>query len=459
MFTPATKRILLVDGDTSMQATLMHMVQALGYEPVLAFDGAEAVARLRAGRFDLCLCDVKLPGPDIPQIDGYAVLREAQRRHPPVPVVLLTGEATVADAVNALRAGAVNFLRKPFHAATVEELQRRALGSASATPVRARPTPGAAVVGEHPAMRAVLDRVTRVSDTDASVLIRGETGTGKEVIARLVHASSNRSAGPFVAVNMAAIPEELAESELFGHVRGAFTGADRPRAGRFLTATRGTLFFDEIGEMPRNLQAKLLRVLQDREVIPVGSSEHIPVDVRVIAATHRDLEEMVREGSFREDLYYRLEVVPIEVPALRERRTDIPALVEHFRREVNARERKAVPGFAPEVLDRLTDHDWPGNVRELENLVERLVVVAGNREVMLKDLPGHLRLELVDLDDDRQLDLPTAGVDLRLLLSQLEDRLIGQALARSGGNKNRAAELLGMNRTTLVEKLRRRNVA
>ena len=210
--------------------------------------------------------------------------------------------------------------------------------------------------------------------------------------------------------------------------------------------------------MPRNLQAKLLRVLQDREVTPVGSSERIPVDVRVIAATHRNLEEMVRDGSFREDLYYRLEVVPIEVPPLRARREDIPALADHFRREVNAREGRYGAGLRARGDGSPLLHDWPGNVRELENLVERLVVVAGNREVALSDLPSHLRLDLVDLESGH-LDLPSSGLDLRLLLTQLEDRLIGQALARTGGNKNRAAELLGMNRTTLVEKLRRRNFA
>jgi transcriptional regulator with PAS, ATPase and Fis domain len=257
---------------------------------------------------------------------------------------------------------------------------------------------------------------------------------------------------------MAAIPESLAESELFGHVRGAFTGADRARVGRFLSAHQGTLFFDEIGEMPRNLQAKLLRVLQDREVTPVGSAHQIPADVRVIAATHRNLEEMVKDGSFRDDLFYRLEVVPIEVPPLRSRRDDIPALADHFRQEINVREGRSVPGFSPQVTERLCAHDWPGNVRELENLVERLVVVAGSREIALQDLPAHLRLDLIDLESGH-LDLPSSGLDLRMLLGQLEDRLIGQAMMRTGGNKNRAAELLGMNRTTLVEKLRRRNVA
>jgi two-component system response regulator HydG len=451
-------KILLVDEDTTVQASLVNLLSTLGYETISAFDGLEAIARLRGSRFDLCFTDVRLPGPDIPVVDGYAVLREARRQTPPVPVVMLTAQATVADAVVALRAGAVNFLPKPFHPSAVAELLRRTVDVGARDVERPAQTPDAAVIGEHAAMQAVLDRIHRVADTDASVLIRGETGTGKEVIARLIHASSARSSGPFVAVNMAAIPESLAESELFGHVRGAFTGADRPRVGRFLSAHGGTLFFDEIGEMPRNLQAKLLRVLQDREVTPVGSGQSIPADVRVIAATHRNLEEMVKDGRFREDLFYRLEVVPIEVPPLRARRDDIPALAEHFRHEVNVREGRDVPGFQPEVIDRLYAHDWPGNVRELENLVQRLVIVAGNREVTLEDLPAHLRLNLVDLESG-QLDLPSHGLDLRMLLTQLEDRLIGQAMARTGGNKNRAAELLGMNRTTLVEKLRRRNVA
>ena len=451
------KRVLLVDGDTTAQAALVNRLAGFGYQTVLAFDGAEAVARLRSDRFSLCMTDTRLPGPDIPQMDGYAVLREAQRQSPAVPVVMLTADATVADAVGALRAGAVNFLSKPFHASALDEVLRRV-----ETPIRhvaqVRPTPEGAIIGDHPEMLAVLAHVACVAGTGASILIRGETGTGKEVIARLVHASSAYRAGPFVAVNMAAIPDALAESELFGHVRGAFTGADRQRMGRFVSAHQGTIFFDEIGEMPKSSQAKLLRVLQEREVTPVGSTERIPVDVRVIAATHRNLEEMVRNGSFREDLYYRLEVVPIELPPLRARREDIPALVDHFRRAVNVREARTVPGFEPEALARLCAHGWPGNIRELENLVERVVVVAGNRAVALGDLPAHLRMDLIDLESG-QMDLPTRGVDLRLLLTQLEDRLIGQALERTGGNKNRAAELLGMNRTTLVEKLKRRNVA
>ncbi|HSZ82056.1 MAG TPA: sigma-54 dependent transcriptional regulator, partial [Polyangia bacterium] len=378
--------------------------------------------------------------------------------HPPVSVVAMTAHGTVGDAVDALRIGAADVLGKPFHISALEEALARALTSDPPRVGRGRRTPAVAVIGDHPAMRLVLDRVDQIADTDASVLIRGETGTGKEVVARLVHGASQRRAGPFVAVNVSAIPEPLAESELFGHVRGAFTGADKARTGRFAAANGGTLFLDEIGEMPRGVQVKLLRALQEREVTPVGGSEALPVDVRVIAATHRDLEGMVAEGTFREDLFYRLDVVPIEIPPLRERRGDIPALAEHFRVEVNAREGRTVPGFALDVVQRLGAYDWPGNVRELENLVERLVVVANNRLVVMDDLPTHLRMTVVDLDN-ATLDLPEAGVDLRIFLTQLEERLIAQALERTGGNKNRAAELLGINRTTLVEKLRRRNVA
>ena len=455
------KRILVVDGDTTAQSVLLNLLGNLAYDAVPAFDGSDAISLLRRESFDLCMTDVKLPGPDIPHLDGYAVLKEAEQHQPAVPVVMLRADATVSDAVSAVRAGAVNFLPKPFHPATVEEILKRILeGSPGAREHRRgpvlQPTP-AVVVGEHPSVRELLERVARVADTDASVLLRGETGTGKEVVARLIHASSRQAGGPFVAVNMAAIPEALAESELFGHVRGSFTGADGNRVGRIASAHQGTLFFDEIGDMSKGLQAKMLRVLQDREVTPVGGSP-LPVDVRIIAATHRDLEEMVAEGAFREDLFYRLNVVPLEVPPLRERRSDVPVLAEHFRREFNTREARTVPPFCADVLERLAAHDWPGNVRELENLIERLVIVAGHRAVTTRDLPGHLRFEALDLDGG-PLDLPLGGVDLRTLLAQLEDRLIGQALARTGGNRNRAAELLGLNRTTLVEKLRRRNVA
>jgi two-component system response regulator HydG len=449
------KKILLVDDDPSIHAGLLRLMRGLGHDPATASTAAAAAQRLQDEPFDLCIADL-----DLGDGAGREVVKAARAQRPPVAVVALTATGTVADAVEALRSGAADVLTKPFHVSALEQALARLLsgdGHASGGG-RARPTPGVAVIGDHPAMRLVLDRVEQIADTDASVLIRGETGTGKEVVARLIHGASVRRSGPFVALNVAAIPEPLAESELFGHVRGAFTGADKARVGRFVAAQRGTLFLDEIGEMPRAMQVKLLRALQEREVTPVGGTETIPVDVRVVAATHRDLEGMIAEGTFREDLFYRLDVVPIEIPPLRERRLDIPALAEHFRQEINAREGRAVPGFALDVMQRLCAHDWPGNVRELENLVERLVVVAGTRMVVMEDLPGNLRTTVVDLEN-ATLDLPETGVDLRLFLTQLEERLIAQALERTGGNKNRAAELLGLNRTTLVEKLRRRNVA
>jgi DNA-binding NtrC family response regulator len=448
------RAILLVDDDPSIHAGLVRLIKTLGYEAVAVDNGAEAIALLRAGSFELCVTDMHLPG-----ADGLAVLKQARACRPPVSTIVLSEQGTVADAVEALRVGAADVIAKPFHVSVLEQAMVRQLASPEATATwRARQTPGVAVIGEHPAMKQVLERVEQVAGTEASVLIRGETGTGKEVIARMIHGASHRRAAPFVVVNMAAIPEALAESELFGHVRGAFTGADKPRTGRLVSANRGTLFFDEIGDMPRSLQAKLLRVLQERVVTPVGASENISVDVRVVAATHRNLEAMVQDGTFREDLYYRLDVIPIEIPPLRERRQDIPALAEHFRNEVNAREGRSVLGFALDVMQRLSSYDWPGNVRELENLIERLVVVAAGRMVMIEDLPASLRTSVIDLESGT-LELPASGVDLRTLLLQLEEKLIGQALERTGGNKNRAAELLGLNRTTLVEKLRRRNVA
>jgi DNA-binding NtrC family response regulator len=447
------KKILLIDDDPSIHAGLLRVIRALGHEAATAASAASAIERLGVEGFDLCIVDLDITGGG-----GREVVKAARDCRPPVAVVVLTERGSITDAIEALRNGASDVLAKPFHISAVEQTLVRLLTAEAPRAGRARPTPGVAVIGDHPAMRLVLDRVEQIADTDASVLIRGETGTGKEVVARLIHGASMRRSGPFVAVNVATIPEPLAESELFGHVRGAFTGADKSRTGRFVSAHRGTLFLDEIGEMPRAVQVKLLRALQEREVTPVGGTESVPIDVRVIAATHRNLEAMIVEGTFREDLFYRLDVVPIEIPPLRERRLDIPALAEHFRQEINAREGRSVPGFALDVMQRLCAHDWPGNVRELENLVERLVVVAGTRMVVMEDLPSSMRTNVVDLET-AMLDLPESGVDLRVFLTQLEERLITQALERTGGNKNRAAELLGLNRTTLVEKLRRRNVA
>jgi two-component system response regulator HydG len=443
------KPILIVGNEPAITAVVVGVARTLGCDATTATSAAGAIARLGKTRFALVIADLGLPAGE-----GAAVIMKARTCRPAVPALALTAHGSVAGAVEGLRAGAADVVAKPFHTSALEDAITRVTSGCASR----RPTPGVAIIGDHPAMRLVLDRVDQIADTDASVLIRGETGTGKEVIARLIHGASRRRTGPFVAVNGAAIPEALAEAVLFGHVAGAFGGAHGARIGRVVAADGGTLFLDEIGEMPKRLQAKLLRALQDREVTPVGSGSPIAIDVRVVAATHRDLDQLVADGRLREDLFYGLDVVPIEIPPLRARREDIPALAEHFRREVNAREGRSVPGFALDVMQRLAHYDWPGNVRELENLVERAVVIAGTRMVVSKDLPSHMCTQILDLERAAR-DLPMGGVDLPWLLTEIEERMISEAMGRAGGNRNRAAALLRLNRDTLVEKLRRRNVA
>jgi len=443
------KPLLVVGNESAITAVVVGVARAMGFDAAASTTAAGAIARLGKAHFALVVVDLGLPAGE-----GAAVIMKARACRPAVTTLALTAHGSVAGAVEALRAGAADVVAKPFHTSALEDAITRVTSGRTAR----RHTAGVAVIGDHPAVRVVLDRIDQIADTDASVLIRGETGTGKEVIARLIHGASGRRTGPFVAVNMAAIPESLAEAELFGHARGAFAGADRARTGRLVAADGGTLFLDEIGEMPKSVQAKLLRALQDGEVTPVGGGSPIPVDVRVVAATHCDLEELIADGRFREDLYYLLDVVPIEIPPLRARREDIPALAEHFRRVVNAREGRSVPGFALDVMQRLARYDWPGNVRELENFVERAVVIAGTRMVVSKDLPSHMCTQVMDLERAAR-DLPMRGVDLPSLLIEIEGRMITEALGRAGGNRNRAAELLRLNRHSLVEKLRRRNVA
>jgi transcriptional regulator with PAS, ATPase and Fis domain len=302
----------------------------------------------------------------------------------------------------------------------------------------------------------VFRTIQQVCDTDCSVLITGESGTGKELVARALHAGSSRADGPFVTVNCAAIPENLLESELFGHVRGAFTGALAPRVGRFAAADGGTLFLDEIGELPLSQQAKLLRAVQEREVVPVGDTKPRKVDVRLIAATHRDLEAMVEQGTFREDLLYRIQVVPIELPPMRNRTGDIPQLVDSFVQRVNQKRNRNVSGVTEEAMSMLVAFDWPGNVRQLENVVERMVLLRGEGLIDVEDLPA--RMQKPRAQRAQPAELPEDGIDLRDAVEQFENKLILQALERTGWNKNRAAAVLRMNRTTLVEKLKKKNL-
>ncbi|HVV52781.1 MAG TPA: sigma-54 dependent transcriptional regulator, partial [Polyangia bacterium] len=408
-------------------------------EAVLCAGAAEAIARLGQtgpeARIDLCLVDL-----DLPEAEGTAVVWKARACRPPVPTVALSAHG--AGAVEALRAGAAEIVAKPFCPLRLTALLRRLVDGAER-----RAAGGAAVIGDHPGIREALARVDLLAGTDRPILLRGETGTGKGTIARLVHGASARRAGPFVTVNLGAIPERLA---------GVSAGHERPRAGWVAAAQGGTIFLEEADDLPLHVQQRLARALRERTVTsPDGP---VPLEARIIAATRRDLLPLVAAGRFDAELYDLLAPTAIELPPLRERREDIPALAEHFRIQVNAREGRRVPGFALDVMRRLTQHDWPGNVRELEYLVERLVVTAGARMVVMKDLPAHLRIQVIDFERAARR-LPTSGVDLRVLLTELEERFIAEALARTGGNRNRAAELLGLNRTTLVEKLRRRYVA
>jgi two-component system response regulator HydG len=436
------KQILIVDDDPALRAELARLVRSLDGEPVTCASAAEAIARLGEGQIDLCLVDL-----DLPAAEGAAVVLKARACRPPIAALALTARG--AGAVEALRAGAAEIIAKPFSPTRLTALLRRHTDDGAAR----RASGAAAVIGDHPRIREALERVDQIAGTELPVLLRGEPGTGKETMARLIHQASARRDGPFVAVNLAAvnlaaIPETL--SCLSGE-------QERPRSGWMVAARGGTIFLEAVDELPAEVQRRLLRALRDGTVTSADGLP-LPLEARIIAATCGDLGELVAAGRFDADLHALLASAAIEMPPLRERREDIPALAEHFRRQVNAREGRRVPGFALDVMHRFSQHGWPGNVRELEYLCARLVVMAGTRMVVMKDLPAHLRIQVIDFERATRR-LPAMGVDLRELLTQLEERFIAEALARTGGNRNRAADLLGLNRTTLVEKLRRRFVA
>jgi DNA-binding NtrC family response regulator len=380
----------------------------------------------------------------------------------------MSGSAEVTDAVRAMRSGARDFLVKPVELRSLEEVLASALGFSSTMIPSTGPDPLAWrdrnapwLLGNDPAMVSVLSLLAQVADTNCTVLITGDSGTGKELVARSLVAGSSRAKKPFVAVNCAAIPVNLVESELFGHARGAFTGATSSRVGRFAEADGGTILLDEIGEMESAVQAKLLRLIQDGVLRPVGDETDQRIDVRILAATNRKLDSDVASGRFRADLFWRLNVIPIEVPPLRYRASDIPLLCDYFIRRFNEKNRRSVLGLQSEAMAALKRYPWPGNIRELENLLERLVILKGSGSIGLTDIPPNVR----QASHGRVTpvtpmpDLPSDGTDLRAILESVEDRMIAEALERTGGNKNRAAELLGLNRTTLVEKLRRKRSA
>ena len=389
--------MLVVDDDPGSSGLLREVFVEEGYDVVLASSGAAALDLAAARPFDIVLSDVQMP-----DLDGIEVLRRLRRLTPDPTVILVTAYGTIETAIRALHEGAFDYVRKPFKLDEVRlcvarAMERRGLreavksGDAASTPPastghgRARP-----IVGSHPGMVELIKLVSRVAGTKSSVLVIGESGTGKELIARTIHEASPRRDRAFVAVSCTSLSETLLESELFGHVKGAFTGAIERRPGLFLEANRGTVFLDEVGDMSLSMQAKLLRVLQEQEVKPVGGTDTVPVDLRVVAATHQDLEALVEAKRFREDLYYRLHVVALHVPPLRERREDIPLLAGHFLREYAARSGRPLRGFSTTAMELLLAHPWPGNVRELENVVERAVALAPGSTVEVADLPEKL---------------------------------------------------------------------
>ena len=443
----ATARILIVDDDVETCRLIAELVAAPGRELHQCQTAARAIELAQKDAFDLVISDINLNGPE----SGLDVLKAFKQAYPGGEVVLISGFGTLDTAVQAVRAGAFDYISKPFNIAEVRATVGRALardGKGATTDAQVSSVPPEGIIGRTAGMLAVYKQIAYAVDSMAPVLIQGESGTGKELVARAIHVHGARAARPFVAVNCGAITETLLESELFGHVRGAFTGAIADRKGVFEQAHSGTVFLDEIGDMPQAMQVKLLRVLQDGEVRPVGGNRLIHTDARVVAATNVDLDRSVADQRFRQDLYYRLSVIVINLPALRDRREDIPLLIEQFVRNASARTGRAVT-VSPDAIAALMSYRWPGNVRELENTIERLVVFSRGR-VELPDLPATV-LAAPTFEERMFQDLPT--------LDELERRYLIHVIEAVGGNRSRAAEALGIDRRTLYRMAERLGVA
>ena len=448
--------LLLVEDRDSLRAMLRQTLEAEGYAVEECADGQQALRMLDRKRFAAVLTDLKLPG-----ADGIAVLERARQLDPQVPVIVLTAYGTVETAVEAVKKGAYDFLSKPVDSDHLLHLLARALERRRLEMENLLLKEEFAdrlgiprIVGEHPSLRALTEEVRKVAATDATVLLQGESGTGKELFARALHHLSRRAEGPFVAINCAAIPDMLLENELFGHERGAFTGAGGTKRGRLELADGGTVFLDEVGDLSPAVQGKLLRVLQERTFERVGGNIPIRVDVRVIAATNQDLKGLVQQGRFREDLFYRLAVFPVTVPPLRDRRSDIPLLAEHFAKSYGAEMGKGIVRISGEAMARLGAHDWPGNVRELQNCIERAIILCEGSVIR----PDDLSLAAGAPAESRLQDLASADGSLSEVTARaarlVEERMIRDALARAGGNKSEAARLLRVSYKTLLHKVK-----
>jgi DNA-binding NtrC family response regulator len=445
------RRVLIVDDEPDMGRLMDAALRAIGVETRVSTVPADALALVAVEDFDVVLTDLQMP-----EMSGLELCERIVAQRPDVPVVVVTAHGTLESAIGAIRAGAYDFVQKPIKIETLQLTVERALRhhalSAEVERLReaAMPAPFEGIIGQSAAMRAVFDLVARVAPTDASVLLTGESGTGKELVARALHQRSRRHAGPFVAVNLAAVPESLVESELFGHARGAFTDAKSARTGLFLQASGGTLFLDEIGEMPLSVQPKLLRALQERTIRPVGGDHEIPINVRIVAATNQDLEASVEEGRFREDLFYRINVVRIELPPLRARGNDMLLLAQQAVARFARTMHKEVRGISAPAAEKIIGYEWPGNVRELQNAIESAVALTRFAEITVEDLPPKIRdykssHVLVAADDPAEL--PT--------LDEVERRYILRVMQTVHGNKALASRVLGLDRKTLYRKLER----
>lgn len=451
-------RILIVDDEPVTLELIVERLGIEGYEVEVVASGEEALAVSGRNSFKVVLTDLSMPG-----MSGMEVLAHFTRNSPETLVIVLTGYGTIETAVEAMKRGAYDYLSKPANLDEIVLTLRRAIEMKDLkdenillrTHIQEHQRLDK-LIGQSPAMQTLYRIIRRVAKTDSTVLVTGESGTGKELIANAIHFHSNRRDMPFVPINCGAIPEELLESELFGHEKGAFTGAFKERRGRFELAHKGTVFLDEIGEMSPKLQVKLLRFLQETKFQRIGGSKTIEVDVRILAATNKDLEKAVAENEFREDLFYRLNVIPIHVPPLREREGDIPLLIRHFLKQHCRKKDIPLKGMCETAVGSLQLYDWPGNVRELENVIERLVILTDSEEIKVQDLPQ--RMQIPQQIEIRKIELGEEGINLKETLDELENRLILDALQKAGGVKNKAAKLLGLNRTTLIEKMKKKQI-
>lgn len=465
-------RLLIIDDDESVRDLLGAFLKEQGFDIAAAVNGKEGLDMLRQERFDLFLVDLNMP-----VMGGMDLLREASSLNIDTPSIVITAFAAVNTAVEAIKLGAFDYITKPF---SLDELlivinrcldvSKLKIENAALKRQLKHKFDFGGLIGSSPQMQKLYELIKKIADTDSTVLIHGESGTGKELIAKIIHYNSSRSQKAFVPLNCAAIPKDLLESELFGHEKGAFTGAINTRIGRFELANNGTIFLDEIGDLHPSLQVKLLRVIQEREFERVGSTKTLKVDVRILAATNKDLKKAITNGEFREDLYYRLNVIPLEIPPVRERKEDIEILIDHFINKFSKKRRKDPISISTDAMDCLKTYHWPGNVREIENMIERLVILCDD-VVRADDLPERFHSkkaeqsisseeakEALSKAFSEDLILPENGIDLNAMMDKLERDLILQAIKRTGGVKSKAAALLGINRTTLIEKMKKKGI-